>query len=81
MEIVSHVNASRHQEHFEAVERYWQRLGGRPHWGKVTYRSERVIENYPAASANEFRAVRREMDPDQVFLNEYVRNILHVEDV
>jgi hypothetical protein len=79
LEIVTHVNTSRHQEHFEAVERVWHRLGGKSHWGKVTYQPDRIIANYAAADVTAFLDVRRAMDPGQVFLNDYVRRILHVE--
>ena len=38
------------------------------------------MSQYEATLLDAFREVRREMDPGQIFLNEYVRRILHVED-
>lgn len=75
-EIVTHANTGRHREHFEAVERYWRRLGGRTHWGKLTYDHTRIHETYPGASLANFLGVRRRMDPEQVFLNDYLREAL-----
>lgn len=77
MEVVTHVNASRQQEHFEMIERIWHRLGGKPHWGKVTYQPDRNIDNYNPLDATRFRNQRDRMDPGEVFLNDYVRRVLH----
>jgi hypothetical protein len=77
MEVVTHVNASRQQEHFETIERIWHRLGGKPHWGKVTYQPDRIIDNYHSFDVVRFESARRRMDPGEVFLNDYVRRVLH----
>jgi FAD/FMN-containing dehydrogenase len=78
MEVVTHVNAARQLEHFGMIERIWHRIGGKPHWGKVTYQPDHIIENHSAADVANFLAIRRQMDPAQIFLNDYVRQILHV---
>jgi FAD/FMN-containing dehydrogenase len=61
----------------ELLERYQKlmiSLGGVPHWGKVNnllYEKQSYIEaNYPKAEA--WRTVRRNMDPDGTFLNDFV---------
>jgi L-gulonolactone oxidase len=80
IEIVTHVNTARHEDYFRDVERDWLRLGGRPHWGKLTYAPERIRDAYPPASVAKFLGVRRKMDPAQVFLNDYLRDVLRVEE-
>ena len=80
IEIVTHMNTARHEEYYRAVERDWLRLEGRPHWGKVAYARDRIRDAYPAATVATFLGVRRLMDPDQVFLNDYLREVLRVEE-
>ena len=80
IEIIAHANTAGHEQHFAAVERTWLRLGGKAHWAKLTYDRARMLENYSPAAVQAFLAVRRAMDPDQVFLNDYVRDVLHVEE-
>jgi FAD/FMN-containing dehydrogenase len=80
LEIVTHMNTPQHEEYFREVERDWLRFGGRPHWGKVAYARERIRDAYPAAAFTTFHNVRRGMDPDQVFLNDYLREVLRVEE-
>jgi FAD/FMN-containing dehydrogenase len=46
--------------------------GGRPHWGKLHFMTrERVDELFP--EIDRFRELRRELDPDGVFLNDHLR--------
>jgi FAD/FMN-containing dehydrogenase len=46
--------------------------GGRPHWGKLHFMTrERVDELFP--EIDRFREIRRELDPDGVFLNAHLR--------
>jgi FAD/FMN-containing dehydrogenase len=77
-EIVTSVHAARHEEHFAAVERDWHRLGGKSHWGKLTLHPARLLENYAPVDVADFLEVREAMDPAEVFLNDYVREILHL---
>jgi FAD-linked oxidoreductase len=45
---------------------------GRPHWGKLHFMTrERVDELFP--EIDRFREIRRELDPDGVFLNAHLR--------
>jgi FAD/FMN-containing dehydrogenase len=47
----------------------------RPHWGKLHFLTrERVEQLYPAFDS--FREVRRELDPDGVFLSDHTRALL-----
>ncbi len=48
---------------------------GRPHWGKLHFRT---VEDLPTVYPqwDDFQAVRRRVDPDGVFQNLYVRRVL-----
>ena len=49
--------------------------GGRPHWGKHRWGTATTLRRaYPAW--DDFRAVRRRLDPDGRFANAYVRRVL-----
>jgi FAD/FMN-containing dehydrogenase len=52
-----------------------QPLGGRPHWGKLHYRTaETLAPVYPDWS--KFQAVRRRTDPEGRFSNAYLDRVL-----
>ncbi len=76
LEIITHASTPDYAAHFAAIERGWRRLGGKSHWGKMTFDPAGVVQTFPGAAS--FRHVRRAMDPDEVFLNDYVRTLLHV---
>jgi L-gulonolactone oxidase len=78
IEVITHANTPLHEAHFERIERTWYRLGGRPHWGKMTYQVDQLAVNYSLADLSAFAKVRRDMDPNEVFLNDYVREALHL---
>lgn len=64
-----------HQEYFEDVEPLLLRYGGRPHWGKKhTRTAEHLRQMYPEWDT--FGDIRRGLDPDGVFLNDYLRTLL-----
>jgi FAD/FMN-containing dehydrogenase len=66
-----------YREFFEDVEPLFQEFGGRPHWGKIHTRSAaQLCDLYPGWSR--FQAVRAELDPKGVFLNEHLRRVLGV---
>ena len=57
---------------FSACETIFRRYEGRSHWGKRHTRSAAELEMlYP--KFNEFRALRRSLDPKGKFLNSYLR--------
>jgi len=64
-----------YEPYFRAVEAVCQPLGGRPHWGKLHYRSAEdlrpVYEKF-----DDFVAVRDRLDPARVFTNEYLDRVL-----
>lgn len=61
--------------YFQGVERIMDSYGGRPHWGKMHFqRAESLAERYPRW--DEFQAVRRRLDPEGRFTNQYLERVL-----
>jgi L-gulonolactone oxidase len=63
------------ERYFKAVEAEMRALDGRPHWGKMHYRTaEDLRPAYP--KFDEFLSVRDSVDPQRVFANDYVKRVL-----
>ncbi len=63
-----------YEAYFRAMEEIFLHYGGRPHWGKMhTLQAPQFENRYPMWSA--FQNVREELDPDQLFMNEYLSRI------
>ena len=77
IEVLTFHNTPRYEAYFEAVERDWLALGGRPHWGKLCFVPERIADLY-GEDRKRFEEVRERLDPDGVFLNDWVRRILAI---
>ncbi|GHO95279.1 FAD-binding oxidoreductase [Reticulibacter mediterranei] len=61
-----------YKEYFRQVEEIFRRYQGRPHWGKLhTQDAYSLTELYPRW--HDFRRVRARLDPQGVFLNDYLR--------
>ena len=61
--------------YFDAFEKIMDDLGGRPHWGKRHFQTARTLApRYP--KWDEFQSVRKRLDPDGRFANEYLRRVL-----
>jgi FAD-linked oxidoreductase len=61
--------------YFNAVEKLYDAVGGRPHWGKLhTLGAEQLRERYPRF--DEFVAVRDAVDPERRFGNAYLERVL-----
>jgi L-gulonolactone oxidase len=61
--------------YFRAVEAELRAMGGRPHWGKMHWRSRDDLRPvYPAY--DDFVEVRDRVDPDRVFTNDYLDRVL-----
>jgi len=77
------VTISVHQAHdlpyrpfFDDVEAIFRNYQGRPHWGKIhTHRGAELSDLYPMWET--FLDVRQRLDPDGVFLNEYLCEIFN----
>lgn len=62
-------------DYFREVEPIFIAHDGRPHWGKMHYRSAASLADaYPRFE--DFLAVRDRLDPDRVFSNGYLRQVL-----
>lgn len=62
-------------EYFAGVEEIMTRMEGRPHWGKLHTRDADYLRGvYPRFG--DFVALRREMDPDGLFANDYLDRVL-----
>ena len=61
--------------YFRAVEKELRDLDGRPHWGKMHWRTREDLQPaYPRF--DDFLAVRDQVDPDRVFANDYLKTVL-----
>jgi L-gulono-1,4-lactone dehydrogenase len=64
-----------YEPYFRAFEAVCRPLGGRPHWGKLHYRTaEDLRPVYP--KFDDFVAVRDRLDPARVFTNDYLDRVL-----
>ena len=64
-----------YEPYFRAFEAVARDLGGRPHWGKLHWRTaDDLRPAYP--HFDDFLAVRDRLDPDRVFANGYTRQVL-----
>lgn len=62
-------------EYFRAVEAIMRQFGGRPHWGKMHFRSaDDLRPDYPRF--DDFVAARDRLDPDRLFANDYLNRVL-----
>jgi len=61
--------------YFRAVEEIMKSYGGRPHWGKLHFRTAAdLAPAYPLFG--EFVALRDRLDPERLFTNDYLRRVL-----
>ncbi|MEY2996317.1 MAG: hypothetical protein RLZZ39_1142 [Actinomycetota bacterium] len=63
------------ERYFRDVEEIMVGFSGRPHWGKMHFRSAAdLAPMYPRW--NDFQVARDRFDPDRVFANDYLRQVL-----
>lgn len=61
-----------YENFFHAFERIMEKYNGRPHWGKFHYlNSSRILSMY-GDSARKFNEVRKQLDPENRFANNFV---------
>lgn len=64
-----------YEAYFRAFEQVATDLGGRPHWGKLHWRTAETLRpTYPRF--DDFLAVRDRLDPHRVFANDYTERVL-----
>jgi FAD-linked oxidoreductase len=63
-----------YKPYFRHIEEIFKRYQGRPHWGKIhTRNAGELAELYPRW--HDFRRVRAALDPQGIFLNDYLREL------
>ncbi len=61
-----------YQDYFAQIEAIFRRYKGRPHWGKMhTATADELSQRYPQWA--DFMQMRAQLDPDGLFLNDYLR--------
>jgi L-gulonolactone oxidase len=64
-----------YEPYFRGVEAIMQGMGGRPHWGKLHFRTAETLRPaYP--EWDRFAAVRGRLDPERRFANDYLDRVL-----
>jgi FAD/FMN-containing dehydrogenase len=64
-----------YEQYFRGVESIMRSLDGRPHWGKLHFRTaDDLAPAYP--EWEKFQVVRRKLDPNGVFANPYLDRVL-----
>lgn len=64
-----------YEPYFREVESIMNDYAGRPHWGKMHFQNaESLRSRYPKWEL--FRSVRRQVDPQGVFTNQYLQTVL-----
>lgn len=67
------------KRYFDDIEPIFRSFDGRPHWGKKhTCEGNELAELYPEWET--FRKIRRQMDPEGIFLNGYLRELFGEEE-
>jgi len=63
-----------YKKYFEDMEALFRSYDGRPHWGKMhTKQCDTFEQIYP--KWNDFKKIRQQLDPNQVFLNDYLKGV------
>ena len=69
---VSGMPGTDYWDYLRSVDSLLREFSARVHWGKLHFlEPERLAELYP--EADEFIRIRRELDPEGVFLNDHLR--------
>lgn len=64
----------RHEAYFGQIEAIFKRYEGRPHWGKIhSLDATQLARLYPRWQ--DFQRVRAALDPEGLFLNDYLRRL------
>lgn len=67
------------KEYFDDIQPIFWEFDGRPHWGKKhTHKAADLAPLYP--EWDRFHQIRRQMDPDGIFMNDYLRELFGEED-
>ena len=64
-----------HEPFFREAEQIFLSYGGRPHWGKRHYLNQEQLATIYGNGWNRFWDIQRQLDPDGLFINAYMRNL------
>lgn len=68
-----------YRSYFDHIEAIFKRYQGRPHWGKIhTQSATSLAQLYPRW--HDFQRIRTALDPQGVFLNDYLRRLFMAEE-
>lgn len=63
-----------YKDYYNELENYWKQFGARPHWGK-TFDETQDFEQLFGDGLMKFNEIRKRLDPDGVFLNDFMRHV------
>lgn len=67
-----------YETYFHDMEKIMQKYAGRPHWGKMhSVSADQLSKLYPRLQ--DFLTVREQLDPNGIFLNDYVAELFGIE--
>lgn len=73
-EVITYIGTKHHNEYYNEIEAHWKTLGARPHWGK-TFTEDQDYEKLYGNNWVKFNNIRKEMDPNGLFLNDFMKVI------
>ena len=76
LQLVSYFG-TKSEQFFDDVERHLLSLGGKPHWGK-TFNTQTNFRLLYGENMQKFNAIREQMDPNGMFLNDFTRRVFAV---
>ena len=66
----------KYQKYFEGAEKIFLEYDGRPHWGKKHFLTHDLVKQ-KYSKLGTFLEQREKMDPDGIFLNEHLKNLIN----
>ena len=64
-----------HEPFFREAEQIFLAYDGRPHWGKRHYLNQEQLAAIYGDGWNQFWNIQRQLDPEGLFINTYIRNL------
>ena len=66
-----------YKDYYNELEKYWLQFAAKPHWGK-TFNENQDFENLFGTDWSKFNEIRKNLDPDGLFLNRFMENVFKV---
>jgi L-gulono-1,4-lactone dehydrogenase len=64
-----------YQDFFKHYYNHMLKYDGRPHWGKINYLTKQDAQKLYGHNFDKFIAIRKKLDPDGLFSNEFTKDI------